>query len=195
MSKNASKKIGELGFTLIELLISIFIIVTLTSLFLANFRGGTNQRVVNSATNNLISDLHKIQSFSLSSKDVAAGQPASRYAVTFSNNATAYALLGYNNAVPAVSSTIANVNLPIGAVISTVSITKADGSVPVPQPTSVAVAFKIPFGKVVMNYSGSTTDEVNDNLKIKISSSDNAVCAYVLINGVTGNVVSQTPCP
>jgi len=181
------------GFTLIELLISIFIIVTLTSLFLANFRGQTRQRAVNSATNNLISDLHKIQSFSLSSRDVTPGNPASQYATTIANNGTNYSLLGYNNAVPPTATTVGTTLFPTGVIINSIAITKADGTVV--NPTSVTLGFKIPFGKVIVNYTGSATNEVNDVARIKLSSSDGVVCSYVVVNGITGNVTSLTPCP
>jgi|GEM_PF-6437941 len=193
MSKVDFQKNKQSGFSLIELLTAISIIVILTSLFLANYRAQGSKAAVNAATSNLISDLHKVQSFALSSRDVASGNPASRYSITFSNGAISYDLVGYNSAIPAVPTTISTTRLGPLVSVSSVQITRVDGSVV--SPNSVNAGFKIPFGKVVLNFTGSVIDEVNDLARIKLISADNTVCSYVVINGITGNIVNQTPCP
>ena len=194
---NKFGKLENKGFTLIELIVAISIIVILTSLFLANYRGGTKQRSISSAVNNLVSDLHKIQSYSLSSRDYAPGTPASQYAVVFVQNNFQYSLWGYNNAIVPTGTSLSTVNFPPNVAINSIQVTKTDGTVL--SPANLQVNFKIPFGKLIFNFPGSVTNEINDTAKIQIGISTagqvNSACAYVLINGITGNITTQTTCP
>ncbi len=182
------------GFSLIELIVSIAIIVTLVSVFLVNFAGLSKSRNLNVGTNNLVSDLHKIQSFSLSSQDLSVGKPATIYGVVFNNNAASYNLIGFDNTVPvAVQSTISSVNLPPNTFINSVLVTKADNTTAAP--TSITILFKIPFGRVLTNYTGSILNELNDITRVKLQSRDGTVCSYVTVNGITGNVSATSVCP
>jgi prepilin-type N-terminal cleavage/methylation domain-containing protein len=184
---------NQSAFSLIELLVAIAILVTLTSVFVANFQAQRNNLSVSGVANQLVSDLHKLQSFSLSSKDIIQGSPASSYSITFNNNTTSYNTVGYNNAIPPVPSNLSTINFPPNVKIAALQVTKTDSSNVAP--AAVAVTFKIPYGRVLTNYAGSITNEVNDITRIKISSADNAVCSYVFVNAITGNITAQTACP
>ena len=180
------------GFTLIELLVAISITVILTTLFLVNYRGQASKNAINSSTAQIISDLHKLQSFSLASHDISAGVPSTRYTITFANVAASYSLVGYNNAIPAAPTTLSTSKLATGVTIQYVQVTKTNATIV--NPASVTVAFKNPFGKVVTNYAGSTTDEVNDVTQIRIISADATVCSIISVNGITGNIVFVPGC-
>lgn len=186
-------KKSQLGFTLIELIVSIAILLTLIGVFLANFEGRSGARNLTIAAANLSSDLHKLQSFSLSSKDITPGNPASQYSVVFANNAVSYSLTGYNNAMPAVPTVLSTINFPGRVFVNAIQITKADGTTAAP--LNATVTFKIPYGRMVTNYPGSVTNENNDIVRVQLNTADTNECTYVFVNGVTGNVNSDKVCP
>lgn len=68
LKKNTKKKyfIRQAGFTIFELLVVIFIIGLLTSMVLANYRGGQKRYMLSGDTQKLISNLRKIQNMAMS---------------------------------------------------------------------------------------------------------------------------------
>jgi hypothetical protein len=109
------------------------------------------------------------------------------------NGATNYNLIGYDNAIPANSSVLSTTNIGPNISIGSIMITKVDSSTTMP--TTLTIGFEDPYGKVALNYLGSVTDEVNDVARIKLVSSDNSVCSYVFVNGITGNITTTATCP
>jgi len=73
MSKNNIQKnyLGQqAGFTLLELVIVVFIIGTLSGLVLANHRSGQKKYALSQTTQQLVSDLRKVQNMAMSGVDI-----------------------------------------------------------------------------------------------------------------------------
>ena len=187
-----SKKINQ-GFTLIELLVAMAILITLTSIFLANFQNSRASQNVMVATASLTSDLHKLQSFSLSSKDITLGNPSSQYYVTFGNANVSYSLIGTNNGNPGVDTTLNTITLPNGISIGGIQITRVDGTIATP--INVTLAFKVPYARMIFNFPGGTINEQNDIVRLQLVAKNSPACSYVFINGITSNINAVTACP
>jgi prepilin-type N-terminal cleavage/methylation domain-containing protein len=186
MALRITKKLR--GFTLIEMLVVISIFGILTSVVIANLAGLGATRSVRNAKGNLVSDLRRMQSASLSSKDIN-GTPSASYGVRITSVGTAlgYDLVGYdkNSATRVV---LESHNLP-GAYIKTVQMTRPGGT------TTTATAweglFLNPFGRLAQTYSGGSVSMTNDYdviTVITISSKDSSATSTITINGITGGI-------
>src|SRR5438105_10754499 len=71
------------GFTLIELLVVIFIMGLLAGLLTLNLAGQRVARNIQIAQNQLVSNIRKIQGYTLSSRNVSQNQPAEYYVMKF----------------------------------------------------------------------------------------------------------------
>lgn len=71
------------GFTIMELLVVLLIMGTLFSVVLLNIGGKKGVRNLKLAQNQLVSDIRKIQSYTLSSRNVPGGQPTQYYLIKF----------------------------------------------------------------------------------------------------------------
>ncbi len=186
-------KVLNSGFTLIELLVSVFIMLMLLSVVLANFTGLSGKRNLKVAKNNLISDIRAMQSQSLSSKDILSGTlPASDYGVVLSTVATppsSYSTVGDDVNVPSLRVVLSTLNLPSNVYVKTISITRADGSTTTAN--SLQVLFTIPYGRLLQTFSGGTasaTKESNAVTTVTLSTKDNTSTATFVINGISGSV-------
>ena len=73
MNKNKIK--NERGYTLIELIVSISIIIIISSMMLANYRQGGASEELNAAAQNLVSEIRKVQAYSLGYKEFNGSIP------------------------------------------------------------------------------------------------------------------------
>lgn len=147
---NKNHKISNFGFTLIEMMVVIGIIVTITGLFLVNFNALEGPRNLNIAQNQLTTDIRKIQSYTLSSRNVSnSGQPASYYVIKFDMaNPTSYTLGAIDKKNDYFDLQV--VKLPKSIQISDLTIKEAGGKGgPV---VCAETAFSLPFGRVYMDY-------------------------------------------
>ncbi len=184
-------KIKNSGFTLIELLVTTSIMVILLAVILVNFGSLGQKRNLTLAKNNLLSDLHKSQSYALSSHDISSGVQASSYGITFDlvNKSGSYTLIAEDNSATPVRYSLSTVNLPTNVYIKSVSVTRLNATNA--SATSLDVLFKVPFARVVQTFSGggfSGTREANDTTVITLSTRDNASSATITIQGLTGNI-------
>lgn len=183
------------GFTLVELMVSVSIMVLLLSVFTANFNGLSRSRNLKLAENNFVSDLHEMQSLSIASKNASVGHPASSYQALLSTASQAssaqYSLASSDNSQPSISYSISSVNLPGNIYIKNLNVLKPDGTnIPV---TGLTLYFTVPYGRVLMTYSGSSSEikEADDIATITLSTTDNTLSTSVTINGISGNITSQ----
>ena len=139
------------GFTLIEMLVVIGIMAMILGLFLVNFSGLEGARNLKIAQNQLVTDLRKIQSYTLSSRNVStSGKPARYYMIKFDiSTPTAYTIQAIDNASSA-SVDLQTIALPKTSQISSLSLQPSTGSAV--SATCVQVAFSLPFGRVFMDY-------------------------------------------
>jgi prepilin-type N-terminal cleavage/methylation domain-containing protein len=179
---NIKFPISKDGFTLIELLVVLSIFLMLTGLIIANYSGLRSGRNLKIAQNELVSNIRKIQSYSLSSRAVGGTQVVQYYLLRFD---TSVPDKYYLDAIYDVSTSpkvllgIETYNLPQG--IKLASTTPSFGAflidrppIQYPSPSSdsadvksasdlptnpcVLLAFKLPFASMIFN---GGTDQVN----------------------------------
>lgn len=94
------KKSYITGFTLVELLVSIFIIILMSGIIFANYRGGRREFALQRSANKLAQDIRRAQEMAMSTKEcpiaVCGGPPAEtppRYGVEFTIDSPDYYVL------------------------------------------------------------------------------------------------------
>lgn len=192
------------GFTIMELLVVIFMMAIIASLFVANYAGTRGPRNLRIAQNQLISNLRKYQSYTLSSRNAPTGNPARFYVIRFSNaDLTTYTVQVIDNTTPATIVNTETFTLPSGITFS------ASAPFVVQQPigssnvnaSCVQVGFLLPFSKTYMDRTCSLQTisdspaelDVLKNSRLTITLRDSATSASraVEINAVTGSILPQ----
>jgi len=98
MERNAGILIHmKKGFTLLEITVVVSIIIFLSTIFIANYRGGEKQFALSRSTNKLAQDLRKVEEMALSSQRTPDAFepdtfPKGGYGVYFRKGATSYIL-------------------------------------------------------------------------------------------------------
>jgi prepilin-type N-terminal cleavage/methylation domain-containing protein len=185
------KKIGQSGFTLIELIISISVMTVLTSLLLVNFGTVSKNGHFNTSLDTLISNLHKQQSLSIASRDVA-GTPSSAYGIEFraGSLSSSYSLFTEDNTGVRKSSNV--VEFPRGIYIDSIVVKAQDpvnGEVFL-YPANVTTRFTVPYGRATATYSGAN-NQLDSVVMLNLATSDGSRYKQIVINGITGNVSTQ----
>lgn len=150
---------GSEGFTLIELMIAVSILAILATLVTANLGGLRIDRNLKIAQNELVTNLRKAQSYTLSSRLVAGNQSGQFFILKFdAQNKTQYKLQAIYNifatpTLPTLVDTIETFQLPPGVVLaaSPSPVTIYRGPLSTQSNACGLVAFKAPFAKVYLN--------------------------------------------
>jgi prepilin-type N-terminal cleavage/methylation domain-containing protein len=182
------------GFTLIELVVTIAIMVLMLSLTITNFNGSQQSRNSQLAESTLVSDLHKIQTFSLNSANSTNGLPASSWSVNLDLSTSSYYTLQVtdNSVVPS-TATYALTQLPKDVSFSQFQITTSSGVCF--NASTLNIIFTVPYGRILMSYTGTpcgggqqttVTREANDIANIDFLNN------IVYVNGIAGNINSNT---
>lgn len=118
--KEKRRLLFQAGFTLAEMLVIMFIISLLSTLILANYRGGQRQYALNDATKKLLSDLRKAQNMAISGSGNSKG-----YGISAVSSSTSYIIFGDNNGNFRYESgtdvVLETISLPLGIKILSVS--------------------------------------------------------------------------
>jgi prepilin-type N-terminal cleavage/methylation domain-containing protein len=149
------------GFTLIELLVVMTIMVLFAGALSINLGGQRASRDIKIAQNQLVTNIRKAQSYTLSSRILPSGQSAQYYILKFDlSSSTQYSIQAISGASsqPQLQD-VEIVNLPpnieIGALTPSANAISVSRSVnPATQPmyTNCALAvFAAPFGKIIFN--------------------------------------------
>lgn len=186
LARLREKRLKYNGFTLIELLVVVSIMVILTSAMVINLNGQRAARDVKIAQNELVSNLRKIQSYTLSARLSAGGQYVQYYFIKFDlNKPNQYTLQALYNAssAPALQD-IETIYLPKNIRLSAGSNNCSGSGIqsafclsrpvnPATQiPNSCALAaFAAPFGRVFLN-DGCTPTASNPYQIDKTNQSD-----------------------
>lgn len=171
------------GFTLIEIIISISIMTILTSLVLVNFSSLSTRSHFNTTVDTLVSDLHKAQSLSLSSRDID-GMPSSAYGLIFQTGTPGSYEQFVDDREGVKRSPKISV-FPKRIYVREITVVKESGVIV--RPTTLTVRFQVPYGRIAQTYAGAT-DEVNSITTMVLSTEDGSRSITVTINGITGNV-------
>src|SRR5688572_11025469 len=83
----------QAGFTVIELMVVFLIIVLLSSSVIVNWNKQTPNRSLKIAENELVSNIKKVQSYAVSSRNIAGGdEPAKFYLINFQEGQNFYTI-------------------------------------------------------------------------------------------------------
>jgi prepilin-type N-terminal cleavage/methylation domain-containing protein len=185
------KKIRQSGFTLLELIISISVMAVLTSVLLVNFGTVSKNGHFNTSLDTLISNLHKQQSLSISSRDVA-GTPSSAYGIEFQAGSlsSSYNLFTEDKAGLRKSSNV--VEFPKGIYIDSIIVIAPDpvtGGIFI-NPSTVTTRFLVPYGRTTATYSGANNQQ-DAIVMLNLGTFDGSKYKQIVINGITGNISTQ----
>ncbi len=92
MSKNRNFYRIYSGFTILELTIVFSVITILTSIFLANYRGGEKEFSLLRSANKVAQDLRTAQEMAMAGERFSDAFPKGGYGINFTNNSTFYIL-------------------------------------------------------------------------------------------------------
>lgn len=141
----------QAAFTLTELLVVMFIISLLSSIVLANYRGGQKKYALFQATQQLVSDLRKAQNMAMSGVDIGevVGEPGKYYCgygiqINYSARPTSYYFYidkspdcsTSNNQYDSSDKLLETVNLPNQIEIQSTSLLPIDIFFKPPDPTT-----------------------------------------------------------
>lgn len=145
------------GFTLIELLVVVSIMVILSTAMVINLNRQRSLRDLKIAQNQLVSNIRKIESYTLSSRALPNGQNAQYYLMKFDlskpNQYVIQALYNVSSS-PQYLVDIETVNLPLNiniAASNPVVITRSKNPLTQTPSSCALVAFATPFAKTYLN--------------------------------------------
>jgi prepilin-type N-terminal cleavage/methylation domain-containing protein len=208
VQKKIFKSISERGFTLIELMVVIAIMALIAGAVIANYAGLRPSRNIRIAQNELVTNIRKVQSYSLSSRNILGNTPVQYYVMKFSTSApNQYIIEGMYDVktLPIQLRDVETIKLPDG-------ISLAASTVNAVSSTCMLLAFRLPFADILANTScvgapptvttGSDYEKLNSfvsNAPSNTVTSDSKIVftlqdqsgtltKKVLVNGITGVV-------
>lgn len=199
--KQTQKLKNQKGFTIIELLVVLAIMGLFLGAVLVNYartRGPRNLRI---AQNEMVTNIRKVQSYVLSSRNTSEG-PVKYYVLKFDEeNPTQYILQAVQQDYANFSNAVETFNLPTGITISAIDTQQPYGSSTVDS-RCAQIAFSLPFNKMFLDttcdISGASNSVIRDqgaldNLDnslatITMLDSQSNTTRSVIINGVSGVV-------
>ncbi len=155
---------SQKGFTLIELMVVITIMGLLTLAVSINLTSGRAARDTRLAVNKLVSDIRKVQSYTLSSRALPSGELAQFYLIKFNlSNTRSYKIQAiYNVSTAPKLVDVETVNFPPNININSLTVVRELN--PITQNIlngCVLLAFAAPFGKTIFNDGCSVADSAN----------------------------------
>ncbi len=199
--KEKQKHKKQSGFTIIELIVVIAIMGLFLSAVLVNYARTRGPRSLRIAQNELATNIRKVQSYVLSSRDTSEG-PVKYYVLKFDeNNPSQYVLQAVQQDYDNFSDAVETFNLPTGITITAIDTQQPYGSSTVDS-RCAQVAFSLPFNKMFLDTTCDISGESNsvirdqgamdnlDNSLVTITMSDpqSNTTRSVIINGVSGLV-------
>ena len=200
------------GFTLLEMLVVIGIMGLVASIFVVNFAAFRGPRNLRIATNELVTNLRKIQSYTLSSRNTSAGKSVKYYMIKFNNaagNNTSYQVQSINSD-DTFSSALETINLPDGIIVRPrISAPQGlqleqpiGGTVSYPISNCTQVAFSLPFSRVYLDGSCTMNTLVNNlvnlvgiansRLTIVLADTGTNTTSTIVVNGISGAICVTT---
>ena len=210
--RNKNKLPNLPAFTLIELLVVISIMAILAAGVIANYAGQRGSRDLKIAANQLVTNIRKAQSYTLTSRELNGTTPVQYYIMRFDTaSSSQYEIQGMYNVKtsPVMLRNSETITLPVGVTLAypTVSV---NGTLVSPNPSCVLVAFALPYAKILSNTSctgAPPTVNANDDYQkiinyvvnnsvstvdgdslVTLTLQNKSGTAKVLINGITGVV-------
>lgn len=186
------------GFTILELIVAMSIISLLATSILVGYGNLRERRDLKIASDNLVSNLEKMSSFSLLNRDIDSTTQAYAYALEFSSDSARngyYNLLAYDRSFPAPGrqTVLQAINLPANTSISSISVARAGGGGAI-TPGRLILFFTVPYARVLQTYYDSGGVVLSEREKDSITTvtiSNSSGARSVEINGITGAITRQ----
>ncbi len=195
MKKIKKYNVKFAGFTLIELLVSISIMVIISTLIIVNLAGLRAGQKLKIAENELVTNLRKVQNYTLTSRVVGGNQAVQYYIIKFDlSNPYQYVIQAMYDvsSSPKLNDNIETIYLPSGIRFSSASpviITRPVSpfsQTPDPVSGCVLIAYKLPFAQTLLsngckrnNFADASTDDYKNILNFVGN-----------VTGLPGNTVS-----
>lgn len=152
-------RISTLGFTLVELLVVLSIMAMLGAFMIANLAGQRVARNIKIAQNELVTNLRKIQSYTLSSRSLSGNQQVQYYVMKFDlAKPSQYTIEAvYNISTSPLLKDVETINFPTGIRLAFAAPLQITRSSPFSAQTAAypsgcaLVAFATPFAKAYFN--------------------------------------------
>lgn len=196
----------EQGFTVTELLVVFLIMVLMASLAIISWNKQTPTRNLTLAQNELVTNIRKVQSYAVSTKNLEGLSSANFYVMRFEVSSSQYEIFGVDSNGN-VSAVLETVNLPSSIVFSEInSVNQVDGSIT--NPTCIFLIFNVIYGKSFIggdekctnSYISSLVDDppalarqANYDLGLSFQHSSTGQLKAVYIEGQTGRIQAYTP--
>lgn len=209
-------KFNNRGFTVIELIVAIFIIGLLASLFIANVAGQRAARNIKLAQNQLVTDIRKIQSYTLSSHNFGAisvqyyvlkidlSKPRQYIVQAMYNVSSSPTLVNMetdslpqgirfaqNNAVTINGSGVSNACALLAFGTPYADAYMNDGCSPINPSLPYSISTGDDYNKIVTFAASNGTVHNNSTMVLTLTDDNNTYTKSVTVNGVTGVVTFQ----
>lgn len=177
------------GFSLIELIVALTITAFLFSGLIVNINGQRAPRDIKIAQNELVSNIRKAESYTLSARNLPSGVPAQYYVVKFDlSKPTQYVIQAiYNVSSSPKVLDLETIKLPSNVKITAINVTQrllAPATQTLNTSTACALAaFVAPYGKVIFNsgcdpvsFTGSYIIQSTDDYQKLVNFQTNVQC-------------------
>ena len=170
------------GFTALELAVVVAIIAVMAGLVIADYNGQRSERTLRIAQNEMVTNIRKVQSYSLFSQNLANGKVPQYYILKFSTSTPdryfIQAITDFNS-TPTLYA-VETILLPSRVKISGISLASPIWS-PSISSACTLLAFKSPYAKL---YSSSTCNPISVSDTYSITNTDD----YRKLIDYSGNV-------
>ncbi|MCL5775366.1 MAG: type II secretion system GspH family protein [Patescibacteria group bacterium] len=192
METKSKKKQPNPGFTLIELLVVVAIMGSLVGFMIINLgqqRGARNLKI---AQNQLVTDLRKIQSYTLSSRVLPNGQPVQYYLMKFDlSKPDQYSIQGIYDKENTTNGRLKHVevvHLPQEVTFDPLSpVVTSNPALNGNTKNCFLIAFKAPFARVLVNRGCDQVAPVGDPYLIDNTDDYSKIVNFYSDTGVTSN--------
>ncbi len=211
MNQKQNKFISiQSGFTIIELMVVISIMAMLMTVIVISYANQRKIRSVVLAQNETITNIKKVQSYILSSRNIAADTPAKYYILKLRSGQATYEIQAIDNAF-VLHQNIETVSFPSDTTLHHLEFINSDGSTSeggyqaagrTGKITCVDVIFSAPFGKMYLNENPKCNESLTDlvknpssmyaiddlTLRLTIGSLDGTKTKTIDLHGITGRI-------
>ena len=189
------------GFTVVELMVVFTIIILLSSVIIINWNNQTPGRSLTIGQNELVTNIRKVQSYAVSSRNINSTVPAKFYFLKFQEGQRVYSINASDSAInPVYYSDLETFNLPTGLIISDITLTPTNGGSNL-SPTCLMMSMSVIYGKTyflsdicdasalsIVNNPASIATRANYNLTLTLTHPQKNISKSVTVYGLTSKV-------
>jgi prepilin-type N-terminal cleavage/methylation domain-containing protein len=148
MKQNSNHISRQNGFTIIEIIVVVAMMAILATVVTISFNRQRNQRNITLAQNETVTNIRKVQSYMLSSRNLPSGEAAKFYIIKFEKNVNYYTVQAVDNQYN-FHGNLERISLPNGVVLGNITL---QGAIPDLNPDCIQLIFGAPFGQMYINY-------------------------------------------